>query len=115
MRVVFDLVRAREGDRVRRRFEIALVISLLFHGVVIWKWLPHEPIVLTPGDNPSQDPNQQLSLRIVPSQPATPQPPASTREAPPPPAAGLHPAVAKTRVTNGAAARKRERTCMVAW
>jgi len=86
VRVVFDLVRAREGDRVRRRFEIALVISLLFHGVVIWKWLPHEPIVLTPGDNPSQDPNQQLSLRIVPSQPATPQPPASTREAPPPPA-----------------------------
>jgi outer membrane biosynthesis protein TonB len=87
VRVVFDLVRAREGDLVRRRFEIALVVSLLFHALVVWKWLPHEPIVLTPGDSPSQDPNQQLSLRIVPSQPATPQPPpASTREAPPPPA-----------------------------
>ena len=86
MRVVFDLVRAREGDLVRRRFEIALVISLLIHAVVVWKWLPHEPIVLTPGDNPSQDPNQQLSLRVVPSRPATPQQPAQIREAPPPPA-----------------------------
>jgi hypothetical protein len=87
VRVVFDLVRARYGDLVRRRFEIALVVSLVIHGIVIWKWLPHEPLQLTPGENPTQDPNQQLSLRIVPSQPATPQaPPAVMREAPPAPA-----------------------------
>ena len=87
VRVVFDLVRATRRrprsspvrDRARRlapvpragRLEVA---SARAHA-------------LTPGDNPSQDPNQQLALRIVPSRPATPQPPpASTREAPPSPA-----------------------------
>ena len=86
MRVVFDLVRAREGDLVRRRVEIALVVSLLLHGLAMWKWFPHEPIVLTPGDNPSNEPSQQLSVRVAPSRPATPAPPASMREAPPAPA-----------------------------
>jgi hypothetical protein len=87
LRVVFDLVRARYGDIVRRRFEIALVVSLVVHGIAMWKWFPHEPLQLTPGDNPTKEPNQQLSLRIVPSQPAKPQaPPAVMREAPPPPA-----------------------------
>ena len=87
MRVVFDLVRARYGDLLRRRFEIALVLSLAIHALALWKWLPHEPLILTPGDNPAQDPSQQLALRIVPSQPATPKPPpAVMREAPPAPA-----------------------------
>ncbi|MFO1305004.1 MAG: hypothetical protein U1F54_14815 [Burkholderiales bacterium] len=86
MRVVFDLVRAREGDIIRRRVEIALVVSLLIHGIAMWKWFPHEPLVLTPGDNPSNDPSQQLSVRVAPSRPATPEPPAAQREAPPAPA-----------------------------
>jgi hypothetical protein len=87
LRVVFDLVRGRYGDLVRRRFEIALVVSLALHAVALWKWFPHEPLQLTPGDNPAQDPSQQLSLRIVPSQPSTAQPPpAVMREAPPAPA-----------------------------
>jgi hypothetical protein len=87
LRVVFDLVRARYGDLVRRRFEIALVLSLVIHGIAIWKWFPHEPLQLTPGDNPNQDPKQQLALRLVPSQPAKPEPPpAPAREAPPAPA-----------------------------
>jgi hypothetical protein len=86
LRVVFDLVRARYGDLLRRRFEVALVASLLIHGIAIYKWFPHEPLQLTPGDNPEQDPGQRLALRIVPSRPATPQPPpAVMREAPPAP------------------------------
>jgi outer membrane biosynthesis protein TonB len=98
LRVVFDLVRARYGDLVRRRFEIALVLSLALHGVAMWKWFPHEPLQLTPGDNPTQDPNQQLSLRIVPSQPATPQaPPQVMREAPPAPAPPPRPRAAVPR------------------
>lgn len=97
MRVVFDLVRAREGDLIRRRFEIALVVSLVIHGIALWKWFPHEPIVLSPGDNPSNEPNQQLALRIVPSQPAAPQQPSVQREAPPSPAPPPRPRAALPR------------------
>lgn len=98
MRVVFDLVRSRYGDLVRRRFEIALVVSLLIHGIAMWKWFPHEPIQLTPGDNPTKEPNPQLALRIVPSQPAKPQAPTAVqREAPPAPAPPPRPRAAIPR------------------
>lgn len=83
MQFVLDLVRARESDFIRRRFEIALVLSLILHGVALWKWFPREPLMqgekLTQADQP-------LSLRITPQrqQQPTVTPPAPQKEAPPP-------------------------------
>jgi outer membrane biosynthesis protein TonB len=82
MQYLFDLVRAREGDIARRRVEFALVLSLLLHGVAMWAWLPHTPQI-KPGDMTTRE-DQPLSLRLVPSPRATPEPPpAVMREAPP--------------------------------
>ena len=85
MHFVYDLIRAREGDLARRRIEIALVVSLLLHGVALWKWFPREPL-LTQGDRLTKE-EQPLTARLVPSQPQVqvqPTPPIQ-REAPPPP------------------------------
>lgn len=85
--IVIDLVRAREGDRVRRRIEIAIVVSLLLHAVAVYEWFPRKPL-LTPGDDttPVEKP---LTARLNPTPPqAAQQPPQATlREAPPPPRA----------------------------
>jgi hypothetical protein len=82
--VILDLVRSREGDLARRRIEIALVISLLLHGVAVWKWFPHDKL-LTPGEQRTRE-QQPLSVSVAPSRPQTAQPPVATREAPPAPA-----------------------------
>ena len=36
---VLDLVRAREGDRIRRRIEIGIVVSLLIHAAALFLWV----------------------------------------------------------------------------
>ena len=85
MRFVLDLVRARERDFVRRRFEIAFVVSLIVHALALWAWLPREPL-LTHGEKVAKA-EQPLTLRLTPSKPVTPeQPKAATVEAPPAPA-----------------------------
>jgi hypothetical protein len=84
VRFLLDIFRERESHFVRRRIEIAIVLSLLIHGVALWKWFPHEPL-LKPGDVMTQE-QQPLTLRVVPSPRATPEPPQSiAREAPPQP------------------------------
>ena len=84
MRFVFDLVRAREGELVRRRFEVALAVSLLIHALALWQFLSHEPL-LRHGDVLAKS-EEPLSLRLVPSRPAVVEPPRPAQEAPPPPA-----------------------------
>lgn len=82
--IVLELVRAREGDRTRRRIEIAIVISLLLHAIAVYEWFPREPLLM-PGDE--AQPERTLTARLAPAprQEPTPQAPSATvREAPPP-------------------------------
>jgi len=86
--IVLELVRAREGDRIRRRVEITIVVSLLLHAIAVYEWFPREPL-LTPGDDPTQ-PERSLTARLAPAPRQEPQaqpPQATLREAPPPPQA----------------------------
>ncbi len=85
--IVLELVRAREGDRTRRRIEIAIVVSLLLHAIAVYEWFPREPLLL-PGDE--AQPERTLTARLAPTprQEPAPQPSApAVREAPPPPKA----------------------------
>ena len=85
MRVVFDLVRVHERDLVRRRFEIALAVSLVLHALALWQFLAHEPLK-SHGDRLAKA-EEPLSLRIVPQTPTAAQAPqARAVEAPPAPA-----------------------------
>ncbi|MCC6193973.1 MAG: hypothetical protein IT518_05835 [Burkholderiales bacterium] len=78
-------MRARYGDLVRRRVEVALVLSLLLHGLAMWQWLPK--LALDTAGDPLTPQTPPLSLRLVPSRPVTAEPPRSSqREAPPQPA-----------------------------
>ena len=83
--IVLDLVRAREGDRIRRRIEITIVVSLLLHAIAVYEWFPRKPL-LTPGEDANAT-ERTLTARLKPTpqqQPAQP-PQATLREAPPPP------------------------------
>jgi hypothetical protein len=63
---------------------VALVLSLLIHGVAMWKWMPH-PLLNKTGDPLTRE-TQPLSLRIVPSPSVAIEPPkVAQREAPPAP------------------------------
>lgn len=90
--IVLELVRAREGDRIRRRVEIAIVVSLLLHAIAVYEWFPREPLLI-PGDDAAQ-PERSLTARLAPAprqEPSAQQPAATLREAPPPPAARPRP------------------------
>lgn len=84
--IVLELVRAREGDRVRRRIEIAIVVSLILHAIAVYEWFPRTPL-LTPGED-TKAPDRGLTARLTPAPRQEPQAPqANLREAPPPPQA----------------------------
>lgn len=84
--IVLELVRAREGDRIRRRIEIAIVVSLILHAVAVYEWFPRKPL-LTPGEDATA-PDRGITARLAPVPRQQAQPPqASLKEAPPPPQA----------------------------
>ncbi|MCC7038980.1 MAG: hypothetical protein IT516_01570 [Burkholderiales bacterium] len=89
---VLDLVRAREADRLRRRVEIAIVVSLLLHLIAAYEWFPREPLLL-PGDAAAR-PEPALVARLAqptprpsppPATPASPAPPPTVQSEPPAP------------------------------
>jgi outer membrane biosynthesis protein TonB len=84
VRFIFDLVRARERELVRRRFEIALAISLVIHAIAVWLFLTHDTL-LRHGDMLAKS-EEPLSVRVAPSRPAVVEPPQAAKEAPPAPA-----------------------------
>lgn len=91
--IVLDLVRAREKDRLRRRIEIAVVVSLMLHAIALYEWFPREPLLL-PGEGTTK-PEPALVARLAqptpraaapPATAASPSqpPPVAQRETPPP-------------------------------
>ncbi|MCC6869381.1 MAG: hypothetical protein IT522_11230 [Burkholderiales bacterium] len=96
--IVLELVRAREKDHVRRRIEIAVVVSLLLHAIAIYEWFPREPLLL-PGDGAAK-PEPALVARLAQPTPRAAQPPA-------PSAAPSEPPQAAPRATPPPAPRSR--------